>query len=1206
MTPRLLATSGAVLLGSALVAMPSGRALAQDAGLEEIVVTGSRIVRRDFESNSPIVTVNAEDFETQTGLNVEAYLNQLPQYNPAASPVTTDGDVQITPINSVGIASISLRGFGPNRSLVLIDGKRMVPINPLMVTDINGIPSALIERVETITGGASAVYGADAVGGVTNFILRDDFEGFDVDFQTGMTEEGDGEESRISAILGANLGDRGNVTIGFEAYKRERALEVNHDIYQKWYRRPDTGGFLFVQGVNGYACNGPECPYSETINALFADRPEGSFVFSPNGAQDGVQRGFSFSPDGSVFVNSRGGLYRADGSLRYTGQLDGLEYTFQNQLDNNVLPGSTPVPYQNLKYNFLDATISAPQDRYSFFASGTFDITDRVRLKARATFAESDTATVLGGTSAVTGWEATVPYNPTTDSPVNPELNWRDPETVRQWLANPNDPMFANPNFIPTGHPDAGHPVPAELAILLNSRNPTTYCLAGSTLTTGPSAGLPCGTWGSNTTPTEIPELVGTTGPQARWQPQWLPKDSLPPRQTRNVNEVWQFEAGLEFDIGRDWTGEVYVAHGESSTYNVAGGNMSLERYRQLIAMPDYGRNAEISGNEPPNSQRPYFGAGDVTCTSGWYSTLFEGDKPLSQDCYEAVNAVLQTRTQNEQNIVELNFQGPVAELPAGEVRMATGYQRRRNSGLFNPDILQSQVSFTDQVIGVYPTGYLDAETSVNDYYIEGLIPVLQGKRAAQRLELELGARYSDYKHTEEETTWKSLINWQVNDMLRFRGGFNRATRAPNLGELFLNPQEIFTGGGMFGDPCGVRSNSPFGAGGTSDDPVLTPGETNPPPLAAGQTPEGARSTRLICEAMMGGPGSSAVNQFYNLNNAPPSGGGGFAWVLQTGNPELRSEVADTWTWGLVLNLRNNMTWAFDWYKVEIEDAIMLYSVTYAGYRCFGTRIVTTPEEAAEQAATTACKLVPRDLNNGAALNAMLSYDNQATIKTSGMDIAWNWLKPLSNASLNFNLQATVLNEYKTKASPAPFDPEIDWKGSLGPIGLTGTNPGAFDYRLFGSVGYSRNNWNVSLRWRHLPSVWSATYAQQQAIKENNARVAAGGPGIMLSWTPTTEIKSDDYNVFDLSFRWDLTDAITLRGGVTNLFDTEPEVVGRSTGYPIGTDLTSVCDSLGYTASNRQGCQNPFGYSLPGAGTMNPGYYDTLGRRYFVGLSMRF
>jgi hypothetical protein len=92
-------------------------AQAQDEpALEEIVVTGSRIVRRDYQSNSPIVTVNNDDFETQTGLNIESYLNQMPQYNPAASPVTTEQDVQITPVNSVGIASISLRGRGASTS----------------------------------------------------------------------------------------------------------------------------------------------------------------------------------------------------------------------------------------------------------------------------------------------------------------------------------------------------------------------------------------------------------------------------------------------------------------------------------------------------------------------------------------------------------------------------------------------------------------------------------------------------------------------------------------------------------------------------------------------------------------------------------------------------------------------------------------------------------------------------------------------------------------------------------------------------------------------------------------------------------------------------------------------------------------------------------------------------------------------------------
>ncbi len=1220
--PSLLAAS-ALGLSASLIAPAN----AQEAGapsLEEIVVTGSRIVRRDYESNSPIVTVNGEDFETQTGLNVESYLNQMPQYNPAASPVTSDGDVQITPVNSVGIASISLRGFGPNRSLVLVDGKRMVPINPLMVTDINGIPSALIERVETITGGASAVYGADAVGGVTNFILKDDFEGFDLDFQSGMTAEGDSEESRISGVLGTNFSDgRGNVTVGFETYRREQALEVDHDIYRDWNSSPDHGGFFgnTLQGVNGYNCVGPECPVIGTINALFSDRPAGSNVFSPNGAQNGVGRAFNFNADGAtVFTGSRGGLLRSDGSLRYTGPVDGLEYVRQHVLDTNVPGGTAPVPYDQVKWHYMDATISAPQDRYSFFASGNFDVTDRVRVNARATFAESDTATRLFGTSVVFGWETVIPYNPLTDSPVNPALDYRDPAVVQAVRDNPG--AFANPSFIATGQAGAQHPVPAELAILLNSRTPSTYCQRGATIAAPPpaapgagafwgSAGLPCGSWGSNTTATENPALYGVNGmgtpgggPAAPWQPSWNPKNSLPPRSTFNTNEVWQFDVGVDFDLGQEWTGEFYVSHGESATYNVAHGNLSLERYRQLAQLPDYGRGAQVSGNEPPNASRPFFGAADITCTSGFYDTYFMGDRPLSEDCFNAINAVLQTRTHNEQNVIELNFQGPVFELPAGEVRAAAGYQSRRNLGVFNPDILQSQQSFTDQVVGVYPTGYLDAETSVDDYYVEALIPVLQGKRAVERLELEIGARYSDYEHTDAENTWKTMVNWQINDILRFRGGFNRATRAPNLGELFLNPQEIFGAAGAYGDACGVRSNSPYGAGGTGPDPVIGPGEPPTTSLAAGQTAAGAQSTRLICEALMGGAGSGAVNQFYNQNNAPLATGGGFAWVLQEGNEALTSEVADTWTWGLVASLANNMTISFDWYKVEIEDAIMLYSVTYAGYRCFGTNIVSTPEEAAAQAATTACRNTPRDLGNGNALNALLSYDNQATIKTSGMDVAWNWLKPIGSGNLGFNLQATILDYYKTKQSPAPFDIETDWAGSLGPT-LSGTNGGAYDYRLFGGVNYSRNDWNVGLRWRHLPSVFSANYATQQAQKANNASVAAGGPGILLSYTPTTEYESADYNVFDLSFGWNVNDTVSFRGGITNLFDTEPEMVGGSSGYPVGTSLPGVCaESGGGTAP--PGCTNPFAYSLPGYVSYNPGYYDTLGRRFFLGLSVQF
>ena len=152
----------------------------------------------------------------------------------------------------------------------------------------------------------------------------------------------------------------------------------------------------------------------------------------------------------------------------------------------------------------------------------------------------------------------------------------------------------------------------------------------------------------------------------------------------------------------------------------------------------------------------------------------------MSKDCYNAINATLQTRTQNTQDIVEANFQGGLFKLPAGEVRVAAGFQGRRNKSQFNPDILQSEDSFTDQVVGVYPTGYLDASTSVKDYYVEALVPVLNNIKGIKRLELELGARYSDYRETDSQTTWKALVNWEVTDWARLRGGFNRATLPPS------------------------------------------------------------------------------------------------------------------------------------------------------------------------------------------------------------------------------------------------------------------------------------------------------------------------------------------------------------------------------------------------------------------------------------------
>ncbi len=132
---------------------------------EAIVITGSRIARKDYTATSPIVTVDADLIEKSASINLEANLNKLPQFSPALSQFTT-GDIQANANNTIGASTVSLRQLGSNRNLILVDGRRPTPVNGTGVVDINSIPSAAIDRVEIISGGASSTYGADAVGGV--------------------------------------------------------------------------------------------------------------------------------------------------------------------------------------------------------------------------------------------------------------------------------------------------------------------------------------------------------------------------------------------------------------------------------------------------------------------------------------------------------------------------------------------------------------------------------------------------------------------------------------------------------------------------------------------------------------------------------------------------------------------------------------------------------------------------------------------------------------------------------------------------------------------------------------------------------------------------------------------------------------------------------------------------------------------------------
>ena len=174
---RSRALKGVALSAVALAMVAPGYAQAQQqqsSDVQEVTITGSRIKAPNLTSDSPVASVGAEEIKQQGTTNVEQLLNNLP---------AVTADFSNVGYNEGGVANVNLRGLGSARALVLIDGQRVGPSSPTnSATDLNFIPAALVKSIEVLTGGASAVYGSDAIAGVINFHLLNNFEGVMFDY----------------------------------------------------------------------------------------------------------------------------------------------------------------------------------------------------------------------------------------------------------------------------------------------------------------------------------------------------------------------------------------------------------------------------------------------------------------------------------------------------------------------------------------------------------------------------------------------------------------------------------------------------------------------------------------------------------------------------------------------------------------------------------------------------------------------------------------------------------------------------------------------------------------------------------------------------------------------------------------------------------------------------------------------------------------
>lgn len=257
--------------------------------LQGVQVTGSRIKQQNLTGSSAVTIVNEKELKLQGTSNIENLLNKIPQVFAGYSSSDSNG--------ATGTATVNLRGLGSAETLVLIDGKRLNPGDPIQSppsADLNFIPAALVEKVEVLTGGASAIYGSDAVAGVVNFIMKKDFEGFRIDSQATRTDHSDATTYDTTLIWGNNFnGGKGNVTL-FAGYSKQEALTQDKRTFSAFAVGTPTSGTTHVNSGSGVIAEGRFYSYDRGAAGL-------SYygIIDPNGSRTILEddgRSFNFAP----------------------------------------------------------------------------------------------------------------------------------------------------------------------------------------------------------------------------------------------------------------------------------------------------------------------------------------------------------------------------------------------------------------------------------------------------------------------------------------------------------------------------------------------------------------------------------------------------------------------------------------------------------------------------------------------------------------------------------------------------------------------------------------------------------------------------------------------------------------------------------------------------------------------------------------------
>ena len=1058
-------------------------AAAETEGPEEpvdrIVVTGSRLMRDpNLISPAPVQSVDATDIELSGDLNVIDVIRDIPALITSFSAADN-----LNALGSAGAGVLNLRNLGTVRTLTLVNGRRHVAgLAGSAAVDINTIPAALVQRVEVMTGGASAVYGADAVTGVVNFILKDDYEGFDITAQYNLSHEGDADRRLLSGLWGNNFdGGRGNVTVAVTLEDTEglrqgdRAHTRGDRLASAW---PNPVRFIQAADISQFGLD-PLLLGSAISDFCAAGDTTLGGARDPLCSRIEGAPGFSIRPFGRFNLTSYGSLIGVDFfGFEFLGAYPGPDFEFFGD----------PIPVDrgadglifDLNNNGVEDCVETVNgtilQRFGFFAGchvtrapgAPADVfMDGLLAGSQNAFGGDGTSLGRDGQSITPDDERQI-LNITTDYELSPSANFFfEGKYARSRTVNDQSQAvqgFFDSHVIRWDNPFIPQNLRSAITEFSND-NPDLFDLQ------------------------DVNILIGRD------------MTDLGMRREVTERETYRFVAGLEGEIANTpFTYEISANYGRTSADSEFTG-LALDRYyaaADAVVDPATGNivcRSELDPTALPagsflRSAGPFRGFQTFTPGSGQCVPLdlFGIGAPSA----EAADFVIVDMAR-ERTIEQTVFSGFIVgdssdwfDLPGGPVGMVLGAEYREEESDFRADGFEQPqadpLGILESASRVFPidapTADVSGEFDVTEVFAEISLPVLADMPGVEDLTVDAAYRFSDYSTLGQTDSWNLRMSYTPIRDVRFRGTLSQTVRAPNINELF-SPLQPATARPL--DPCDVANID----NGTPNRPENCAADGLPPGF---QDPLTARFS-------------------------------GFSG----GNPDLQEETADTYTIGVVLEPRfvPGLSISVDYYDIDIEDAIASIGVQELVNACYDAS--TFPNQFCEQFSRDRDPESPTFLGLNSFVSSQLNF---AAIETSGIDYSVRYEFELGQL-------ASAMQRYGTLT----LGVDGNWVEELNrfedPVDNSIVNKQLFENGQPENVVTSFIRW----RWDALTLNWQARYwgkFLELSPRLDNSNI----DDVENAWTG--EMWRHDFSGF-----YELSDRIRIIAGINNVFDEKPIITDR-------------------------------------------------------------